>query len=119
MESGNGPIAPGDFAQDGETLSLNTDTGTNPEFSIFAGLGGPITISWTQVGGFSLEENRTSRASYESGLKVRFHETRSSLSALAQGAMLGRVLNADATYASMGTVRSGEIDIEKNVKIEP
>lgn len=119
VESGNGSIPPGDVVQQGETLTLHTDTAANPDFSIFAGPGGPITISWTQTAGFSVEENRNSRASYLSGLKVRFHETRSRFSALAQGSMLGRVLNTEATYASMGTVHSGEIDIEKNVKIEP
>jgi hypothetical protein len=115
----NGFIPPGDLVQEGETLTLHTNTAANPDFFIFTGPGGPITMSWTQTAGFSAEENRNSRASYLSGLKVRFRETRTTFSALAQGSVFGRVLNTDATYASMGTVHSGEIDIEKNVKIEP
>jgi hypothetical protein len=118
VEGGNGLIPSGDLVQEGNTLTLNTNTSTAPEFSLYAGSGGPITISWTQTSGFTARENVNSRINYVSGLKARFHQTRTSFSAVAEGSMLGRALDPYA-YATMGTVHSGEIDIEKNVKIEP
>jgi hypothetical protein len=109
VESGYGYIPSGDLVQEHEKLILTTNTSTAPDFYIYAGSGGPITISWTQFSGFTSRESRNMRATYGS-LKVRFHETRTTYSAFAEGLLLGRTLDA-SVYAQMGTVHSGEIDI--------
>jgi hypothetical protein len=52
IESGFGPIPVGDLTGNGiNKLTLNTNTSTNPSFTLFAGAGGLITLEWVRVPG--------------------------------------------------------------------
>jgi hypothetical protein len=112
VEEGTGPI-PGDdlIARPGRLeLSTNTAVSANPEFALYTGSGGPIHITWTELSGWSSSSNFHLRYRTDNVL-VQSHGTQTFSGALADGSLLGIELEPSAGYATMGTIRNGEITI--------
>ena len=114
VEAGTGPIPGGDLVGRPGHLELSTNTSAtaNPEFDLQQGSGGPIQIRWTELSGWSSSSNYHSRYRFE-GFITQSHGTQTSSGALAEGRLLAIELTPSAGYASMGTIRYGDIAVSR------
>lgn len=109
--AGSGLIPSGDLSRGGRGLHLGTNTAADPDFFTWAGPSGVVTVDWEQNGQF---EQRTHGTSWFSSGSVTVRSTGqwSSVSAAAQGTVVGRAILARAN-ASIGSNRSVTIEITR------
>ena len=53
MEAGFGLVSGDDLTTSRDRITVNTNTAGNPEFELWAGSGGPMNVTWTQLSGWS------------------------------------------------------------------
>lgn len=112
VEGGFGMVSGDDLTTSRDRITVNTNTAENPTFELWEGSGGPINVTWTQLSGWSSRytiHSRYVQASYSS----HSHGTFDNGPALAEGTVVGVQLLPGSGYASMGTVKEGGIDIER------
>lgn len=114
VEQGSGGIPGGDLTRSHGRLYLDTstDAAVNPDFERYAGSGGRITVTWTELAGWS----STSKAHYRyrtPNLVSHYHGTYTSAQALVEANLFGALLAPGSAYGTMGTVREGSIVITR------
>lgn len=114
VEQGSGGIPGGDLTSSHGRLYLDTstDAGVNPEFERVVGSGGRLTVTWTELSGWS--SSGTSRYRFRTpDLVSHYHGTYTTTQALVDGTVLGAAVAPGSAYASMGTVREGSIAVTR------
>lgn len=113
--SGAGQIPPGDLTGDGvKGLKLNTDTSNDPNFTVFLGTGGLISVEWDKSRPV-FETRFSGTTQFKSpGFSSLSHGTHTERSARATGTVVGFVITEDG---EIGT-RSGLIGTNHNVQVE-
>lgn len=110
IEQGDGPLYGDDVSTSRDRITVNIDTAENPEFSLWAGSGGPINITWTELSGWSSRVTTQSRYR-ASDYTSHTHGTFTTTGALAEGSVIGVQLEPGSGFAQMGTVKDGGITI--------
>jgi hypothetical protein len=109
LQGGFGSIPNGDFSGGGKQLRLRTNAATNPNFIVFAGTGGLVSVTWQANGFFFSSSNGTS--TFKSGtFTERFQGNSSSASAAATGTVIGIPINANQS-SGIGSNHTVQIDI--------
>ena len=123
---GFGNIPNGDFKVAGATASLNTNTATNPGFTVlnyvndFAngiftttpGVGDIVTLNWKRIPRQSFSSTRT-QTFVSGGFSNKFTGTQSSDSATSTGTLLGMPLPTISS-SFVGTTKSSQVIISRN-----
>jgi len=123
---GFGNIPNGDFSVAGATASLNTNTATNPGFTVFnyvqdnvnntftttPGVGGIVTLSWKKIPRQSNSSTGT-QTFVSGGFSNKFTGTQSSDSATSTGTLLGMPLPTISS-SFVGTTKSSQVIIFRN-----
>jgi hypothetical protein len=123
---GFGNIPNGDFSVAGATASLNTNTATNPGFTVlnyvndFAnntftttpGVGGIVTVNWKKIPRQSSSSTGT-QTFVSGGFSNKFTGTQSSDSATSTGTLLGTPLPTISS-SFVGTTQSSQVIISRN-----
>jgi hypothetical protein len=112
VEAGNGAIPGESLTRSHGRLHLNVNTTALPDFGLYAGSGGPISLSWTKLEGWSSRSSGHSR--YEtSEFRAHSHGVYTSSAAIAEGSVLGLEVQPGSSFAGMGTAREGGISISQ------
>lgn len=109
LQGGAGTIPNADYSGGGKQQRLTTNTATNPNFFVFAGTGGVVSVSWKGNGFFQTTSSGTS--TFKSGtFTQRSQGNSSSSSATATGAVVGFPIDPNQS-SSIGSNHSVTIDI--------
>jgi hypothetical protein len=109
LQGGFGTIPNGDFSGGGKQLRLRTNTSNNPNFIVFAGNGGLVSVTWQANGFFFSSSSGTS--TFKSGtFSERFQGTSSNASATATGSIVGIPIDANQS-SGIGSNHTVQIDI--------
>src|SRR5688572_9517020 len=88
IETGDGPLYGDEVSTSQGRITVNINTAENAAFSLSAGSGGPINITWTELPGWSFRS--TTQTRYQaSDYSSHSHGTYTSSTALAEGTVLG------------------------------
>ena len=112
VEGGFGIVSGDDLTTSRDRITVNTNTAENPTFERWEGSGGPINVTWTPLSGWSSQytlQSRFRQAGYSSHSHGKFETG----PAMAEGTVVGVQLPLGTANASMGTVKEGGIDIER------
>ena len=113
IEQGDGPLYGDDVSTSRGRLTVAANTAENPEFTLWAGLGGPINVTWTELSGWS--SRVTTQARYRTGdYSSHTHGTYVTTGALAEGSVVGVSLEPGSGFAQMGTVKDGGMTIMRD-----
>jgi hypothetical protein len=77
---------------------------------LYVGAGGPISVTWTELSGWSSRSTNHSRYRSETH-RSHSHGTYTYTGAAVEGSVLGHEVTLGNGYASMGTVSEGGISI--------
>ena len=111
-EAGFGLVSGDELITGRDRITVNTNTADNPTFERWAGSGGPINITWTQLSGWSYRFSQQSRYR-DANSSSHSHGTYTTTPAVAEGKVIGAQLDPGSGYADMGTVKQGEIFIDR------
>jgi len=112
LEEGAGTIPAGDLSVAHDRLVLTTNTAVpNPNFTLYAGTGGLISFTWTELSG-----SPSYRASYQSrnryqDFSIHSHGSYTSAGALGVGSVLGVTVELGEGYGDMGMQRDSYMGI--------
>lgn len=109
LEGGAGTIPNGDFSGGGKQQRLSTNTANNPDFLVFAGSGGLVSVSW-QANGFFLTTSSGSNTFKSGTFTQRFQGNSSNASATATGTVIGIPIDANQS-SGIGSNHTVQIDI--------
>ncbi len=109
IEGGVGLIPVGDLLGSGvNKLRLSTNTSTDPSFSLFAGVGGPISLEWERIPGFEARFTGISKV----GVPGVFSSHSKGTSTFYQAKVTGSVVTLSvppSQNAAMGTNQNVEM----------
>jgi hypothetical protein len=109
LAAGYGLIPNKDVTRGGRQLRLNTNTANNPNFIVYAGPAGPVTVTWTANGAY--EQSNSGTSIYRAGTYAhRSQGSNTSRSANASGSIAGIVIPL-VPVAQLATFRNVSIDI--------
>jgi hypothetical protein len=112
LEEGAGTIPAGDLSVTHDGLVLTTNTAVpNPSFTLYAGTGGLISFTWTE-----LSRSASYRSSYQSqsryqDFSIHSHGSYTSTGALGAGSVLGVTVELGEGYGDMGIQRDSYMAI--------
>lgn len=112
LEAGYGLVSEDDLITSRDRITINTNTAENPTFERWAGAGGPINVTWTQLSGWSHRFSLQSRYRDAGGLS-HSHGTFNTAPALAEGTVIGVRLDSGSGFAQMGTVKEGGVSLSR------
>lgn len=111
-EAGFGLVSGDELITGRDRITLSTNTAENPTFERWEGSGGPITITWTQLSGWSHRFSVQSRYR-DANSSSHSHGTFTTTPAVAEGTVVGVPIYPGSASATMGTVKQGEIFIDR------
>jgi hypothetical protein len=111
-EVGFGLVSGDELITGHDRITVNTNTAENPAFERWEGSGGPINITWTQLSGWSYRFSMQSRYR-DANSSSHSHGTFTTTPAVAEGTLVGVQIDPGSGYADMGTVKQGEIFIDR------
>ena len=107
IETGDGPLYGDEVSTSQGRITVNINTAENPEFSSWAGSGGPINITWTKLSGWS--SRYITQARYRTGdYTSHSHGTFTTTGAFAEGSVIGVQLEPEAALRRWGPSRMAE-----------
>lgn len=112
VEGGFGLTSRNELSVTRDRITINTTTAGNPAFELWEGSGGPITLTWTQLSGWSHRSSMQTRYRDADG-SSHSHGTFNTAPALAEGTVLGVRLDPGSGFAQMGTVKEGVVSISR------
>ena len=107
IAGGYGAIPSGDFSGGGAQMRLSTNTSADPDFFVYAGAGGPVSVQW-RADGFSTSRSTGVSDLIYGGFAQHTQGTYSSASATATGSVIGFLISA---------AQSGSIGQNQNVSL--
>jgi hypothetical protein len=111
-EAGFGLVSGDELITGRGGITVNTNTAENPTFERWEGSGGPINVTWTQLSGWSYRSNMQTRYR-DANSSTHSHGTYTITPAVAEGTVFDAQLAPGSGYADMGTVKQGEIFIDR------
>jgi hypothetical protein len=111
-EVGFGLVSGDELITTQDRITVNTHTAENPTFERWEGSGGPINVTWTQLSGWSHRFSIRSRYR-DANSSSHSHGTFTTTPAVAEGTVVGLQIDPGSGYADMGTVREGEIFLDR------
>ena len=111
VSGGAGPIPAGDLTggTGSAALRLNTNTANDPNFFVFAGSGGVVSVQWQENSGFEFSQSGTSVVQFGRNT-FRTIGSSSSSSATVTGSVVGVAIPRGA-FGQMGANHTVTIDI--------
>ena len=109
IAGGYGPIQAGDLSGGGQQMRLTTNTSADPDFFIFAGAGGTVSVEWKANGFFTTRSTGVTQQTYGS-FAQHTQGTYSSVSANATGSVIGSSISPNQS-ASIGQTQNVSITI--------
>lgn len=108
VEEGYGSLYGNEVTSGKGSVTVSTNTADNPAFTVYAGSGGPVSLTWTELSGWSQRSHVQSHYRSPTGSAVtNAHYT--TLPAVVEGSIVGVQLVPGSGYAHMGTVKEGSI----------
>jgi hypothetical protein len=119
-EYGYGEIPAGDLTLSKRTvngrqlsvLKLDTNTANDPNFYVYAGNGGQITVEWDKTPGYEFLSTGHSVTRFGT-FTERVHGTSTAYSAIAKGTVVGIQIFEDFENASIGSNHAKTVDISR------
>ncbi|HZE74311.1 MAG TPA: hypothetical protein VE091_03315 [Gemmatimonadales bacterium] len=111
VEEGAGPIERGDLTGNGvQKLKVNTNTSGNPNFVLFAGSGGLVSVQWVRIPGLEQRVSGTFVQRVKGVFSSRSTGTSNFFTATATGSVVGFPITTSFQFAQIGTGHNVEID---------
>jgi hypothetical protein len=112
LEEGAGTIPTGDLSVKHGRLVLTTNTAlANPNFTVYAGTGGFISFTWTELSGSGSSRSSYQNRSRYQNFSIHSHGSYTSTGALGAGNVLGVTVELGEGYGYMGMQRDSYMAI--------